>query len=234
MNKILKTVQANFLPIGFSLTCVLLLLYIFSSEFRTFLEERNLDPNFIISFTTLIALFLTLIQGVKDKRYSYNIRLDDSIEDKGAKIIGKLLVIRNKSQKLILTAQTCIAVKNSGAIFKDLNNSFSKEDVENGMELVVAYIDLYFPEMNTRWNTLLEKLSGIANIVNPILLTYQENLPLILEHRENFRNIILDNAPASLKVAKVMDAEIDDITKKMRDEIVEKMNGMKKKIKDSI
>jgi hypothetical protein len=196
-----------------------------------FLKNQNIDPSFIIGFFTIIALLLSLIQGSKDKRYSYNLRLIDSIEDKGLKVIGKLLGVKSKSSAVLSSASHCIESKKQKKVFKDLNNSLSKEDVESDMELIAAYIDTYFPEQKTDWNNLIESLTEISNITGNILVNYQENLRVINE--PNFRNDALDNAGNSLKKASEINSGIEKQTLKIRDGIVTKINETKKALKNS-
>ena len=116
-------------------------------------------------------------------------------------------------------------------IFKDLNNSLSKEDVESEIELITAYIDTYFSEQKTNWNNLMDKLTEISNITGGILVNYQENLEVIND--PNFKNDALDNADSSLKKASEINIEIENLTFQIREEIIEKINKSKKTLKNS-
>jgi hypothetical protein len=136
MKNIINKLQSRIIHIALFVILVLLALYLFSSCFRLFLENQDIDPNFIIGFFTVIALLLSLIQNSKDKRYSYNLKLIDSIEDKGLKIIAKLLGIKGKSNVVLSSADHCIKAFQGKKLFKDLNNSLSKSDVESDMELI--------------------------------------------------------------------------------------------------
>jgi len=231
MKSLLTKLQARIIHIALFAALVLLVLYLFSSCFRLFLADQDVDPNFIIGFFTVIALLLSLIQASKDKRYSYNLRLIDSIEDKGLKVIGKLLGIKSKSLVVLSSAKHCVLAKKQHKIFKDLNDSLSKEDVESDMELITAYVDTYFPEQGSDWNDLIKKLTNISNITGNILLNYQENLAVIND--SNFRNDVLDTADTSLQEASKIDGEIEVLTLKIRDGIVAKINESKKTIKNS-
>lgn len=231
MKSLLIKLQARIIYIALFAALTLLVLYLSSCGFRQFLENQKIDPNFIIGFFTAIALLLSIIQGSKDKRYSYNLRLIDSIEDKGLKIIGKLLGIRSKSLVVLSSASHCVEAKKKKLVFQDLNNSLSKEDVESDMELITAYIDTYFPEQKTDWNTLIDNLTDISNIAGNILVNYKENINVINE--PNFKNDALDNADENLKKASEINTVIETQTLKIRDGIVTKINESKKTLKDS-
>jgi hypothetical protein len=196
------------------------------------LTHRRIDPNFIIGFFTIIALFLSLIQGSKDKKYSYNLKLIDSIEDKGIKVISKLLGIKNKSSKVLNCAQDCIKAKNEQKVFVDVIDAFSKEDIDNEMELIASYVDLYFPELKGRWNDLIDKLNAVAQITSNIKVNYEKNIELI-QSGTKFQNIALDNAETSLKEAIKIDQEIESLTSAMRDKIVVIINDSKGKLKNT-
>lgn len=231
MKNIINNLQSRVIHIALFIVIVLLVSYLFSSCFRVFLDNQDIDPNFIIGFFTVIALLLSLIQSSKDKRYSYNLKLIDSIEDKGLKIIGKLLGIRGKSNVILSSATHCYNAFTQKTLFKDLNDSLSKSDVESDMELITAYVDTYFPEQKESWNNLIEKLTDISNITGNILVNYHENLNVI--HDSNFQNNILNNAPIDLIRAEKTNAEIDELTLKIRDGIVTKINETKKVLKNS-
>lgn len=231
MKSLLTKLQARIIHLALLVVLILLVLYISSNCFRLFLQSQNIDPNFIIGFFTVIALLLSLIQGSKDKRYSYNLGLIDSIEDKGLKVISKLLGIKSKSLVVLSSAKHCIEAYKTKKIFKDLNNSLSKEDVELDMELTTAYVDTYFPEQKNDWNTLVDKLTYVSNITGNILVNYQYNLPVI--NNPNFKNDALDNADTSLQKASQVGANIEALTLMIRDGIVSKINESKKALKNS-
>lgn len=231
MKNIIHNLQSRIIHIALFAALVLLVLYLFLSCFRIFLYNQNIDPNFIIGFFTVIALLLSLIQSSKDKRYSYNLKLIDSIEDKGLKIIGKLLGIKGKSNIILSSATHCYGAFTQKTLFMDLNDSLSKSNFESDMELITACVDTYFPEQKESWNKLIERLTDISNITGNILVNYQENFDMI--HDSNFQNNALDNAPTELDRARQINAEIDELTLKIRDEIVTKINDTKKVIKNS-
>lgn len=231
MKNIINNLHSRIIHIALFGVLVLLALYLLSSCFRIFLDYQNIDPNFIIGFFTVTALLLSLIQGSKDKRYSYNLKLIDSIEDKGLKIIGKLIGIGGKSNVVLSSATCCYRAFKQKIKFQDLNDSLSKSDVESDMELITAYVDTYFPEQKESWNNLIEKLTNISNITSNILVNYHENLNVI--HDSNFQNNALDNAPTELDKAGKINTEINGLTLKIRDGIVIKINETKKVLKNS-
>lgn len=231
IKNIINSLRPRIIHIALCVVLILLVAYILLPCFRIFLYNQNIDPNFIIGFFTVIVLFLSLIQSSNDKRYSYNLKVIDSIEDKGLKIIGKLIGIRAKSNVVLQSAIHCHRAFNKKILFKDLNDSLSKSDVESDMELITAYVDTYFPDQKEGWNNIIKKLTEISNITNNIVVNYQENLNVIFD--KNFQNNVLDNAPDKLKIAEIIDNEISDLTLKIRNDIVVKINDTKKVIKNS-
>jgi hypothetical protein len=228
---LINYLKNHLVHLGLVIVFLLLVIYLSSNRCRVFLSARGIDPNFIIGFVTVIALFLSLIQNLNDKKYTYNLKLIDSIEDKGLKIISKLIAIKTKSNTLLTTTKYCIEAKKRKMVFRDLNNSLSKEDVEVESDLIAAYVDTYFPEVNQGWNDLQDKLTNIANITQPILINYEANIELI-QNGTPFKNQALDNAEDGLATAEIINQEIEELTLKMRDAIVTKMNDSKQKVKN--
>jgi hypothetical protein len=116
-------------------------------------------------------------------------------------------------------------------VFKDLNGSLSKEDIETDVELITAYIDTYFHEQGGKWNNLIEMLTEVLNIANNILVNYQDNLEVI--NNINFKNDTLDNADASLEKASSTDKQIEELTLEIRNGVVAKINESKEALKNS-
>jgi hypothetical protein len=231
MKNVSKMLQKQVLRLSLGAVLILLVAYLFCPKFRIYLSIYNIDPNFIIGFFTILALLLSLIQGSKDKRYSYNLRLIDSIEDKGLKVIGKLLGIKSKSSVVLSSAIHCVNAMKQKKVFKDLNGSLSKEDIETDVELITAYIDTYFHEQGGKWNNLIEMLTEVLNIANNILVNYQDNLEVI--NNINFKNDTLDNADASLEKASSTDKQIEELTLEIRNGVVAKINESKEALKNS-
>jgi hypothetical protein len=209
----------------------LLVLYLLCPELRTYLKVHDIDPNFIIGFSTVIALFLSLIQASSDKRYAYNLELIKSIEDKGLVVISKLITINNKSLIYIGTVQIVKSILGTNKIYKDTNDTLSKTDVERDMELVATYIDTFFPAMKENWNNLTERLSDLGTICSNIILNYNENHHLL--GTVGFSNDALNNIDTSLKRADELNQEIKAITLEIRDSIVMKINASKGEFKKS-
>jgi|GEM_PF-1775591 len=228
---LLLKLRTRIIHLGLLMVSILLVLYLAYSPFRVALEAQKIDPNFVIGFFTITALLLSLIQGSKDKRYSYNLRLIDSIEDKGLKVVGKLIGIKAKSLVMLSSAKHCVEAKKQKRIFTDLNDTLSKEGVEAEMESATAYINLYFPEQGGNWNVLIDKLTEISNITGNILVNYQKNLEII--NHPDFRNSVLDNTEFSLRRAEELHNDIEELTLEIRDGIVSKMNKSKESLKNS-
>jgi len=227
-----KYIQKNILRIFLVVVFLLFGLYLLSGTFRFYLLNKNIDPNFIIGFLTTTALLLSLIQSLYDKRFNYNIRLVESIESKGLSIIGKLLTIKQKSEILLSTLRQYKKVIESKQIYKDLNNTLSKNDIDDGMELIVAYIQTHFQEVSSEWNDILKKLGIIGNYNSSIVLNYNENINLIIKG-VLFKNESLDNIDDYIIKAENINKEIDELAFNMTEKIVSKINESKGKLKNS-
>ena len=231
--KIEKYVQKNILRMLLFVVLLLFLLYIFLESFRLHLLKVGIDPNFIIGFFTIMALLLSLIQSLNDRKNNYNMRLAQSIEDKGLRIIGKLLTIKQKSESFYNTLQQCKKVMNSRNTWKeDFNDTLSKKDIDDGLELVVAYIETYFSEERLKWNKIIDKLSAISTYNANIVENYKENMHLILEG-VSFSNKILDDIDYYIAESKEINKDIEKLTLEMRNNIVLKINDRSKRLKDN-
>ncbi|MFA5095186.1 MAG: hypothetical protein WC447_00780 [Candidatus Paceibacterota bacterium] len=228
MDKI-KKLKNYIIHIGLIIVITLLVFYIFCTKFRLFLEIQGIDPNFIIGFFTVMALFLSLIQSSKDKKYAYNLRLIESIEDKGLKVISKLISIKSKSYIYLEGIKMHKKILNSKLFYEDTNETMSKKDVEGGMDLVATYIDTYFPEQNLKWNNLQDKLSQMATSYATIALNYSKNIEVLKDPL--FKNKTLDNIDNILKDAENINNEIEKITLEIRNDIIEKINMSKGEFK---
>jgi len=233
IEKIKKYIQKNTLRALLLLVVALLFLYLFSVDFRCFLEKSNIDPNFIIGFFTVIALILSIIQNMHDRRLTYNMRLISSIEEKGLSIIGKLLTIRQKSEIFLITLKQIKKAIVEKQIYRDSNNTFSKEDINKDLEMVTAFIQTYFLEESSEWNKLQEdKLNKLATYCNDVSLNYNENIELILKE-EQFTNTSLDNIDTTIEESELLYKEIDQMAFEMSNRIIEKINDSFGKVKDS-
>ncbi len=211
---------------------LVLLLYLLSNSFRCYLLEKNIDPNFIIGFFTVIALILSVIQNLSDRRFSYNVNLVNSIEDKGINIIAKLITIRQKSEILFITVKQVKEALNSGLIYRDSNKTLSKEDLERELEMTAAYIQTYFPEEGKSWNNLQDELSKLATNCHNILINYEENLDIIIS-KTPFTNRYLDNIDNITVECETLYSAIDKSAEDMYKRIIIKLNSYKDKLKDS-
>lgn len=222
--------KKNSLKIFLIIVIILFFIYIFSDNFRNYLLCKNIDPNFLVGFLTAIALILSIIQNLYDKRFSYNTNLVNSVEDKGIKVIAKLLAIRQKSEILSITIKQIKKAIDSDIIYLDLNNTLSKEDLEKEMEMTTAYIQTYFPEESGKWNILQDKLSKLGTNCSNVLLNYKENIKVLKD--PNFSNIILGNIDQIISESEEIYNDIDKLAEEMYVRIVEKMNGYKSQLKD--
>lgn len=233
MPTIARGFKKNAINIALIAVLVLLALYLFSEEFRCFLSDAGIDPNFIIGFFTVVALLLSLRQSSIDKRYAYNLRLIQSLEEKGLRIIGKLLGIKQKSASLLATMEAIKTCMDKRIIFVDQHNVTDKSDIDADMELVTTYVHTHFNELGSNWNEVIEKVREVGNYAGNVILNYNKNVELI-EKRLAFENEALDNFPSSLIEARRLNDEIDKLTASMTDDIVQKINDTTKQVKDSI
>lgn len=230
-NKIREYFRKNSLKIFLIIIITLFFIYIFSDNFRSYLLCKDIDPNFLIGFFTVIALVLSIVQSVSDKRFNYNTNLVNSVEDKGIKIIAKLLTIRRKSETLSGTIKQVKKAIDSGITYLDSNNTLSKEDIEKELEMTVAYIQTYFPEEGEKWNILQDKLSTLATNCSNILLNYQKNIEVL--KNPNFFNITLNKIDQIISESENIYNEIDKLAIEMSVRLVEKINEYKNKLKDN-
>lgn len=236
-NKIKEYLKKNSLKIFLIIIIIIFFIYIFSDNFRNYLLCKDIDPNFLIGFLTAIALVLSTIQSVSDKRFCYNTNLVNSVEDKGIKIIAKLLTIRRKSEILSETIKHIKKAIDSGVAYLDSNSTLSKEDIEKEMEMTVAYIQTYFPEEGKEWNILQDKLSTLAtncgNVLfcGNVLLNYRENIKVL--KNQNFSNITLGKIDEIIIQSENIYNEIDKSAMEMSMRLAKKINEYKNKLKDN-
>lgn len=227
----LEKFKNNILQLGLLGALILLLLYLCSAGFRNFLASQNIDPNFIIGFFTIVALFLSLIQSSKDKRYTYNMKLIESMEEKGLAVIAKLIKIISKSHTYLEGVKMYKQALGTKVFYQDTNNALSKEDMEQGMDLVAAYLDTYFPEQNQKWNQVQDELSELGTNYANVSINYDKNIEVLED--PNFQNKILDNIDQILIESEKNLSEIEKITGEIRNGILDKINNTKGQVKKS-
>lgn len=230
-DKIKEYFRENNLRIFLIAVVVLFFTYIFCNNFRFYLFSKHIDPNFLVGFLTAIALILSIIQSLSDRRFSYNTNLVNSIEDKGIKVIAKLLAIRQKSEVLSITIKEIKKAIDNNVIYLDSNNTLSKENIEKEMEMATAYVQTYFPEEGTSWNALQNKLSALStNCVN-VLLNYEKNIEVLKD--PNFFNTTLNNIDQTITESENIYNEIDKSAMEIHERLIKKMNEYKSKLKDN-
>ncbi len=229
--KIKEFFSKNSLKVLLVIVIVLFFIYIFSDNFRFYLLYKDIDPNFLVGFFTATALILSIIQSLSDRRFSYNINLVNSIEDKGIKVIAKLLKIKQKSELFFKTIKDIKRAIGNSLIYIDSNNTLSNEDIQKDLEITTAYIQTYFPEEAEKWNLLQDKFSILATNCSNVLLNYRENIDVLKE--PNFSNIILNKINQIIPESENLYKEIDKLAEEMYIRLVEKMNEYKSKLKDS-
>lgn len=234
MDRVLKRFKKNAILLALTVVTLLLCLYLFLEQFRCYLDERGIDPNFIIGFLTTLALLLSLQQASHDRRYAYNLKLVESIEEKGLRIIGKLLGIKQKSASLLASLEAVKKCLDTKTVFIDVHDVTDKADVDADMELVTAYIHTYFNELGPVWNNLIDKLRVVGDYAGNAILNYKENIEVIQTHGPINVCETLDNLPTSIQEAKRLNSEIEEITQSITDQIVRKISETKSQVKASI
>ncbi len=232
MQRVKSIIRENILRALLFIIIFLIILYIFSDGFRCYLVKENIDPNFIVGFSTTVALVLTLIQSSYDKKFNYNLRLVESIESKGLAIIGKLLVIKEKSSMLLITLKKYRDSIKNRQIYIDFNDISSQKDINTGLELIVAYIQTYFPSECSEWNEMLENLNIIGTYTNSVAINYDKNIDLI-KQGQNFKNESLGKIDAYIIESEGINTKIDNLALKMTEKIVLKINNSTERLKDN-
>lgn len=233
LNKIKKvTANITWTHIFLMGTFTLFVTYLSYPCFRLFLKNKEIDPNFIVGFLTAIALILSLIQGRKDKQYSYGLLVISSMEERGLEVIAKLLQIKNNSELILLNAKNCIQAFQARMVFKDVNDFLSGEKLNSDMDIAAAYIDVYFDDLKEEWNILIDNMRTVHTISQRILINYKENISVVNE--PGFKNSFLDNPGGDLREAEEIVKSIEEISLKIRNKIVLKINELKALVKDSI
>lgn len=234
MKNFFKKIFNNKLRILLWILILFFVIYLAFPRVRCFLIVSNIDPDFIVGFLTAIALVLTLTQNIKDKRYSYNLRLGESMEEKGVKIIGKLLSIKHTAyvfSKLIPHYKESV---DSGVEFRNGNkipdsNEISGPDIEQ----VAAFMDMYFPSIKEKWNILMDKMSELATMHSNIQMNYSENLDLI-KKKVVFDNVVLSDLQNLIPKSRELEEFVDTTALEIRDEIVTIINEYKLQIRNNM
>lgn len=233
MKGIKNILRKNTLRILLFVVILLFAAYIFSGAFRWYLLNKDIDPNFIIGFLTSVTLILSLIQSSYDKKFSYNMRLTESIENKGLSIIGKLLLVKQRSQIYLDTLQQHKNAIQNKKIYHDVNNILIQKDINDGLDLIAAYIQTYFGEECLEWNVVQDKLNAMATYSGSIVLNYNKNISLIMEGI-NFKNESLDKIDYYIIESEKINKEIDEIALKMTEKITSKIKESMGGLKNSI
>ncbi len=215
------------------LLCLLLGLYIFIPALRCYLTAAGIDPNFIVGFLTAIALLVTLIQNNKDKKYAYNLRLGESMEEKGVRIIGKLLTVKHAAYVFSASLPGYKQAIDEGVLFKNLNTVDYDGSNSTDMEVVASYIDIYFNSLSSRWNKMMDEMSELATLYSDIKLNYDENLHLIGQQM-GLDNKVLKNIDQHIASAASLNTSIENLTQEIRDEIIETINTYKAAVRKNL
>jgi hypothetical protein len=223
IKNILNFFQRQIIRIGLAAVTISLIIYLAYPNFRVWLLDNKIDPNFLIGFFTIIALLLSLIQVSKDRKYNYNLLIIESQKEKGFLIIAKLISIKNKGHIYLGTLEIIAKVLGTGRVYRDTNDVLSKTDLEKDMEMVATYIDTLFPEAKEDWNILIDKISAMGTLSTNTVINYNENYHLI--GTGGFTNDALDNIDLNFESVKLINEEVDQLTLKIRDLIVEKINS---------
>ncbi len=240
--KIQNRIKNSFLIIILLFVCFFFFIYIFSIKFRYFLSCLNIDPNFILAFVAIITLVLSMIENQKtrkilisennkERKYNFDLNLDNFTRERVETVIGKLFTIMNDSSNYL---QTIIDIKNAINTNKklvDVNNILSLDDIKKNKEIIGAYITMYFgPYIQDDWNLMSGKINKIATNCSMALNNYNENYSLI--GKESFKNETLSNIHTTILESEKLNEDIYKLTEKMKNILLEIVVKNQNKLKD--
>jgi len=205
----------NALYISFIILLLVFFTYLFSSNFRYFLDSLNIDPNFLLAFVTVITLLLSIIGNRKEREYNFGLNLHNFTRERVESVIGKLFVEMNNSWVYLNTIKDIKKAMDGNNEFIDANNVLSLGHSQINIESIGSYITMYFGQyIQEDWNLLCDKINKIGSNCSNILLNYNKYYTLI--GTENFQNEALSNIDATIEESVILNKEIYDLTEKMK------------------
>ncbi len=206
--------------------------FIFSFNFRNYLSCINIDPNFLVAFVTVITLMVSMIENRKERKYNYNLNLENSVKSKVELVIGKLFAIMNDSENYLKTIKDINYSIGTSRFFSDANNILSLEDIKKDRELIGAYIVMYFSSyIQEDWNLMNEKINSIGTKCFLVLKNYNCYYNSI--GTKDFQNDVLGKIEEYIKESEILNREISELTEKMKNTllqiVVENQNNLKNK-----
>ena len=155
----MKIIREKLIQILIVIVFVFFVSYLSFSSLRTYITNKNIDPNFVLGFLTTITLLITIWQNTKDRKLTYNMNTLESVRGNGLAVISKLVAVRQKSEIIFKTLKSYNDAIKNRKVFVDYNETISKRDIDDGFQIVAAYADTYFRPECDKWNEMLNKLS---------------------------------------------------------------------------
>lgn len=203
----------------------LVLGYLLSKGFRSFISTQAIDPAIFAGLITLMALLATIRQNislskqsVRDRNFAYRLSVKSKFEEMGVVLVAKLLEIEARRNACIESVQGIKFCLDSGKVYRDGFNITSTESFNSDSCRASAALDIYFPSESEKWNETLTALNEMGSIASSILLTYVEN--------DNGKLTIQLLADIDMHLTKIkeLNAGIADKPKEIRDNVVEAIN----------
>lgn len=230
---VMKKILNKLPEIVLGLVILLTFTYLISQCFRDWLIYQKVDPNFLIGFLTIIALLISVMQSIRDRRFAYNLPLTMTIRQRGEEVIGKLFTITTMANRYKGSVEGVITAMKRKALYQDHNNLGSLAPLEQNIEGIMASLHIYFREQSENWNTLQNKINELANIAINVVSSYDANMNTI--HAGNkIKNDWLDNIETHQAKANSLHKEIETMAVTMSDGITSKVNELTGQLKNSI
>lgn len=119
-------------------------------------------PEYIVLLVSVVAICVNVYISYKNRKYSLAKEEYFKLQQVVEKIIAKLLILNNQQAKLKTYIELTYKVsKSNNSLFIDSNDTFNKERFDKNGEEITAFIDIYFGDIGTEWNSCLEKMSGL-------------------------------------------------------------------------
>lgn len=122
-------------------------------------------PEYIALGLSIVTIITTVYIARRNRQSDFAQAEYFKLQQIAEKIISKLLLLDNKRERLRTYFQLSYNASRDKAIFVDSNDTFNRKDFEQDGEEVVAFIDIYFPELGEEWNDCLVKMSDMFTIV---------------------------------------------------------------------
>lgn len=206
--------------------------YLVSENFRIFLKNKNYDANFVFAFIASLSLLVTLLEGAKHRRFTFNINLQNRVTDNALKVVGKLLTINSKANTLYETQKRYKEAIADKTLYIDQNNVLSKDDIDDGIEYIAAVVQTHFSEIGDDWNNIQNLLSQLATNTTNIIKNYEANIKLILDGVD-FKNPVLDDIDKIIDESEKIYTEIANVAPELAEKVLKPVRENENKIRSN-